>query len=235
MSRSDRIPALAGAFLLVAAVVVVCRAGEPGPAVGAAAAEVALSSDTLALALLSTVRGADPVVCELAVRAVDGRHGWSSTADELVGVGAPLSPLQRATVQWAVEDADRARVDAAAIEPLAAGLRDPDPCVRRMAALKLGRTRHARAIAELRAALGAPDPGLRAAGALGLGYAEDPATIGALGDALGDASVQVRATAAWALGAIEDERAIPHLVPVLARDADPIVRKAAAWALGEIE
>jgi len=229
----DRIPALASAFLLVAAVVVVCRAGEPGPA--AQAAEPAVPSDTLAAALLATVRGADPVVCELAVRAVDGRHGWSSTMDELVGVGAPLTPLQRATVHWAVQGQDRPPGDEAAIDPLAAGLRDPDPCVRRMAALKLGRMRDPRGISELRAALAAPDPGLRAAGALGLGYAEDPATIGELGEALGDARVEVRATAAWALGAIEDERAIPHLLPVLERDADPNVRKAAAWALGAIE
>lgn len=230
---ADRIPALASALLLVAAVVVVCRAGEPGPA--AQAAEPAVPSDSLAAALLATVRGADPVVCELAVRAVDGRHGWSSTRDELVGVGAPLNPLQRATVQWAVQDRDRTAGDAAAIDPLAAGLREPDPCVRRMAALKLGRMRDPRAISELRAALAAPDPGLRAAGALGLGYAEDPATIGELAEALGDARVEVRATAAWALGAIEDERAIPHLLPILERDADPDVRKAVAWALGAIE
>lgn len=235
-TRRDRIPVLAGAALLIAATVVVCRAGGPSPATEAEAAEPSVRSDTLALALLATVRGADPVVCELAVRAVDGRHGWSSTVDELVGVGAPLSPLQRATVQWAVEDDEKAvSADAAAIVPLTAGLRDPDPCVRRMAALKLGRTRHPRGIAALRSALDAPDPGLRAAGALGLGYAEDPAAIGALGDALGDESAQVRATAAWALGAIEDERAIPALLPVLERDADPNVRKAAAWALGEIE
>lgn len=233
--RGDRIPALAAAALLLSAVVVVCRAGEPGPA--AQAAEPAIASDTLAASLLATVRGADPVVCELAVRAVDGRHGWSSTVDELVGVGAPLSPLQRATVRWAIHDrntgpGDR---DPAAIDPLAAGLRDADPCVRRMAALKLGRMRQPRAVSALLAALAAPDPGLRAAGALGLGYAEDAATIGELGAALGDASPQVRATAAWALGAIEDERAIPQLLPVLARDEDADVRMAAAWALGEIE
>jgi HEAT repeat protein len=235
LSREGRIPALAGAFLLLATVVVFCRAGEPRPEAEAAVTDPALSSDTLATALLAMVRGADPVVCELAVRAVDGRHGWSSTVDELAGVGATLTPLQRATVHWAVGDGKRMDRDAASIEPLAAGLRDVDPCVRRMAALKLGRTRAPRAIAELRAALTAPDPGLRAAGALGLGYAEEPGTLGDLADALGDDSAAVRATAAWALGSIEDERAIPRLLPVLSDDADPNVRKAAAWALGEIE
>lgn len=226
--------AFAGMIALVAAVLVVCRAGEAGPSAQAEAATASVPSDSLASALLATVRGADPVVCELAVRAVDGRHGWSSTADELAGVGAPLTPLQRATIQWAVESEEE-HADAGVVEPLAAGLRDPDACVRRMAALKLGHTRDPRGIAALHAALEAPDVAQRAVGALGLGYAEDPAAIDDLGDALDDASPEVRAAAAWALGEIEDARAIPLLIPVLSGDEDPGVRQVAAWALGAIE
>jgi HEAT repeat protein len=226
---------VAAGVVLAAAVLAVCREGE-GPASRAEAAVAQVPGDSLAAELLATVRGADPVVCELAVRAVDGRHGWSSTADELAGVGATLTPLQRATIQWAVDDGDEEeRSDAAAIEPLSRALRDPDPCVRRMAALKLGRSGEPRAIAALTSALADAEPELRAVGALGLGYAEDPASIDPLGDVLDDGSPEVRAAAAWALGEIEDARAIPLLIPVLRGDADPAVRRVAAWALGSIE
>ena len=236
MKRTGRnVAGLAAGIVLAAAVLAVCRAGE-GPASRAEAAVARVPSDSLAAALLATVRGADPVVCELAVRAVDGRHGWSSTADELAGVGATLTPLQRATIQWAVDDGDEEeRPDPAAVEPLSAALRDPDPCVRRMAALKLGRSGHPQAIAALTTALGDAEPELRAVGALGLGYAEDPASIDPLGDVLDDGSPEVRAAAAWALGEIEDARAVPLLIPVLRGDADPAVRRVAAWALGSIE
>lgn len=223
-----------GLIVLLAAVLIVCRDGEAGPSAQAEAATARVPADSLASALLETVRGADPVVCELAVRAVDGRHGWSSTADELAGVGASLTPLQRATFQWAVEGNEEA-ADGGAVEPLAAGLADPDPCVRRMAALKLGRTGDPRGIAALRSALVSPDVAQRVVGALGLGYAEDPAVIDDLGGALDDASPEVRAAAAWALGEIEDARAIPLLIPVLGGDEDPAVRQVAAWALGAIE
>jgi hypothetical protein len=227
--------AVAGLIVATAGFFVVCRAGEAGSSGQAEAATATVPADSLANALLSTVRGADPVVCELAVRAVDGRHGWSSTADDLAGVGMPLTPLQRATVQWAIAGGEEGFADAAAVEPLTTGLRDPDPCVRRVAALKLGRGRDPRGIAALRAALAAPDASLRAVGALGLGYAEDPATIDDLGGALDDSSPEVRAAAAWALGEIEDARAIPFLIPVLGQDDDPAVRRVAAWALGQIE
>lgn len=229
-----RAAAIASLFVLAAAILVVCRAGDAGPAAQAQSPTPVLPADTLATLLLATVRGADPVVCELAVRAVDGRHGWSSTADELAGVGAPLSPTQKATIHWAVEgDPDRA--DPSAVEPLAAALAESDPCVRRMAALKLGRMRDPRGTAALRSALASADAEQRAVGALGLGYGEDPAAIDALGAVLDDPSSEVRAAATWALGEIEDARAIPLLIPVLGEDEDPAVRQVAAWALGEIE
>ena len=233
-SAHRRAGVFAGVIALLAAVLVFCRAGEAGSSAQAEAAIARVPADSLASALLETVRGADPVVCELAVRAVDGRHGWSSTADELAGVGTPLTPLQRATIQWAVEGEEET-AGASAVAPLVAGLQDPDPCVRRMAALKLGRTGDPRGIAALRAAIVAPGVEQRAVGALGLGYAEDPAAIDDLGDALDDASPEVRAAATWALGEIEDARAIPLLIPVLSGDEDPGVRQVAAWALGSIE
>lgn len=228
---------LAGMIVLMAAVLVVCRADEAGSSAQAEAAIATAPADSLASALLGMVRGVDPVVCELAVRAVDGRHGWSSTADELAGVGTRLTSFERATVQWAIQgdDEDERTADAEAFEPLVAGLRDPDPCVRRMAALKLGRGRDPRALGALRAALADPEVALRTVGALGLGYADDPAAIEDLGGVLDDASPEVRAAAAWALGEIEDARAIPLLVPVLREDDDPAVRQVAAWALGSIE
>jgi hypothetical protein len=232
-----RAAGIASLFVLAAAILVVCRSGDAGPSAQAQSAGPAIPADSLATQLLATVRGADPVVCELAVRAVDGRHGWSSTADELAGVGAPLSRLQRATIQWAVagEDDASSGASAAAVAPLARALAEPDACVRRMAALKLGRMRDPRGIDALRGALASADADQRAIGALGLGYAEDPSAIEALGGALDDASPEVRAAATWALGEIEDARAIPLLIPVLGGDEDPAVRQVAAWALGEIE
>ena len=232
-----RAAGIASLFVLAAAILVVCGSGDAGPAAQAQSADPAIPADSLAVALLATVRGSDSVVCELAVRAIDGRHGWSSTADELAGVGAPLTALQRATVQWAVGDEDGEPSGAAptSVAPLATALADADPCVRRIAALKLGRMRDPRGIDALRAALASSNADQRAIGALGLGYAEDPAAIDALGGALDDASPDVRAAATWALGEIEDARAIPLLIPVLGEDEDPAVRRVAAWALGEIE
>lgn len=239
MSRSIHVRAagIASLFVLAAAILVVCRSGDAGPAAQAQAAAPAIPADSLAVALLATVRGSDPIVCELAVRAVDGRHGWSSTVDELAGVGAPLTALQRATIQWAVDggDDERTGASATAVAPLATALADPDLCVRRMASLKLGRMRDPRGMDALRGALASEDPGQRAIGALGLGYSEDPASIDPLGGALDDPSPEVRAAATWALGEIEDARAIPLLIPVLGEDEDPAVRRIAAWALGEIE
>ena len=239
MSRSIQVRAagIASLFVLAAAILVVCRSGDAGPAAQAQAAAPAIPADSLAVALLATVRGSDPIVCELAVRAVDGRHGWSSTPDELAGVGAPLTALQRATIHWAVDggDDEPAGASATAVAPLTTALADPDPCVRRMAALKLGRMKDPRGMVALRGALASADPDQRAIGALGLGYSEDPASIDALGGALDDASPEVRAAATWALGEIEDARAIPLLIPVLGEDEDPAVRRVAAWALGEIE
>jgi hypothetical protein len=228
---------MASLFVLAAAILVVCRSGDAGPAAQAQSAGPAIPADSLAAELLATVRGSDPVVCELAVRAVDGRHGWSSTADELAGVGAALTQLQRATIQWAVSGGDDERPGASpsSVAPLATALADPDPCVRRIAALKLGRMRDPRGMDALRGALASADAGQRAIGAMGLGYSEDPAAIDALGGALDDASSEVRAAASWALGEIEDARAIPLLIPVLGEDEDPAVRQVAAWALGEIE
>jgi hypothetical protein len=230
-----RAAGIASLFVLAAAILVVCRSGDAGPAAQAQSAGPAIPADSLAAELLTTVRGADPVVCELAVRAVDGRHGWSSTADELAGVGARLTSLQRATIRWAVAGGDDERAEPAAVAPLATALADADPCVRRMAALKLGRMRDPRGLEALRGALASGDADQRAIGALGLGYSEDPAAIEALGGVLDDASPEVRAAAAWALGEIEDARAIPLLIPVLGGDEDPAVRQVAAWALGEIE
>ena len=233
-----RAAGIASLFVLAAAILVVCGSGDAGPAAQAQSAGPAFPADSLAAELLATVRGSDPVACELAVRAVDGRHGWSSTADELAGVGAPLTPIQRATIQWAVDggdDDERPGASAAAVAPLATALADPDPCVRRMAALKLGRIRDPRGMDALRGALSSADADQRAVGALGLGYSGDSASIDALGGVLDDASPEVRAAATWALGEIEDARAIPLLIPVLGEDEDPAVRQVAAWALGEIE
>ncbi|NNG16699.1 MAG: HEAT repeat domain-containing protein [Gemmatimonadales bacterium] len=179
-------------------------------------------------AFLSSVRGASPLVCGLAGRVVEGRHGWSRIQPSLGGSagGGDAADLAR----WAM----RGRFDASVVEPLARALTDPGPCVRAMAARLLGRTESAEAVARLQSALNHADAETRKVGALGLGIAESEDAVPPLVRALEDRDAGVRATAAWALGEIEDRAAVMPLVSIM-RDADRSVRLNAVYALGEIE
>lgn len=197
----------------------------------AADAPALVPQESLAVALLAEARGAGPIFCELAARGASGWNGGSSTDVRLFAIGLE-NPRAAATVRWATEHETR---DPAALPPLLRGLQDPDPCVRRIAALELGRADLPAARDALREALGSGDPGVREAGALGLGHAGDENAIGPLLGALGDDAPTVRAAGAWALGAIGSERAIEPLTALLASDPVAGVRATAAWALGEIE
>jgi HEAT repeat protein len=212
----------------------------------------------LARAFLAGVRGAAPLMCELAGRGMDNR--WGDGMPDVAGeLGSDTDTHE--VMLWAMRDVNSAEP----VPILRAGLSDADPCVRTMSARLLGRTRDPAALAALIPALRDQIAETRSAAALGLGYAEspraieplslalkdadahvrasaafalgkieNPTAVTSLGTALQDVSASVRATAAWALGQIEDHRSVPALGTLLV-DSDTGVRRNAAWALGRIE
>ena len=200
-------------------------AGLTAPARGQERATVADSAAVMAV--VESVRGANPVVCELAARTVENQWGW--------GMSSNFRAPRDATVRAALDVTHGRRAPDAAVPALAAALRDDDACVRRLAAPLLGRVRTPATLAALRSALRDERPATRQGAATALGFGEDPAAIPALLGGLQDAEPRVRAACAWALGEIEDSRAIGALVRVLREDRDADVRAAAAWALGSIE
>lgn len=187
-------------------------AGNPAPR-GAAA-------DVDAGRFLAAARGADPVICSLAAAPL-GNH-WGSDA--------PLAvrDAESALVEWALKPSIQER-DLTVLE---GGLRDPDGCVRAMAARLLASADEGGRI--LQRALGDDAPDTRRVAAQGLGYAEDRTAVAPLIRRIEDDDAGVRAAAAWALGRIEDPAAERALGNAL-RDSSPDVRLAAIHALGSLE
>jgi hypothetical protein len=176
--------------------------------------------------LLASVRGASPLYCELATRLVDGRVWWSSSGTDLIEVDSGSAEL----IRWV----HRKHADARVVPRLAAGLRDEDRCVRRIAGALLGRVDVPNAFATLTEALDHPNEGTRSAAAIGLGLADQDGAVQPLIRKLRDPSADVRRSSAWALGAIEHRSALVPLIELLERDTDARVRQAAAWAIGEV-
>ncbi len=223
-----RLWAMGGALALLALALPLTCSGPDSNGVAATRPSAAAADSALATRLVDAARGADPVVCGLAARAMD--HGWWESG---MGIepGVSDDPVSGEVIDWALAP----REAVGAVAPLAAVLADPDPCVRRLAARVLGRSRSPEAVVALRRALDSATAGEREMGAVGLGFAEDAAALPDLVEALRDPEPRVRLAAAWALGEIESPDAIPPLVDTLARDEEAGVREAAAWALGEIE
>ena len=187
-----------------------------------------IPDDTAAVSrLLGVVRGANPLVCEMAVRTADQRGTWSSwgSSDALT-----LDSASSAVLDWA----HRSHNDPALVAPLRRGVQDDDACVRRVAASLLSNVRHPSAVDALRQALEDARPGTREVAAFGLGMAHVESSSDALERRLGDDAAPVRRAAAWALGELELKKSIPALIHLLARDPDARVRQAAAWAIGNI-
>lgn len=141
--------------------------------------------------LFDGLRGANPVQCELAIGTVGTWYGWRQVTPD-------RDPEAGAVVAWV----DQRHKNPALVAPLAAALRDPDPCVRRMAARLLGRLRVPAARASLLEALGDREAETRRLAAIGLGFYSDRTTTPQLVRALGDRDPGVRAAVAWALGAV---------------------------------
>jgi HEAT repeat protein len=175
------------------------RDREPPPLNGAPAQPVGPESlapaDSLAADLLARIRGLDPVACELASRAIRSRNWWGSPYEP----AASDDPRVTAIVHWALDAGGPS-----AVSVLGGGLGDPDPCVRRVAAIRLGRIEDRTALDRLRRSLESPSPDEREVAALGLGISENPDAVPALVQHLeDDESPRVRRAAAWALGEIE--------------------------------
>ena len=179
--------------------------------------------------MLRTVRGVDPLLCELAVRSVD-MHGWWSNWGPISGDPLEMDSASAAIVHWIQQDHSDPRF----VAPLSTALRDADACTRRVAGSFLGRIDHPSARAALVSALNDANAGTRAAAAIGLGLGEhgNHEAVQPLVARLRDGSADVRRASAWALGAIEDSSATGPLMDVLRGDSDARVRQAAAWALG---
>jgi hypothetical protein len=186
--------------------------------------------DTAAVSrLLRVARGADPLVCEMSVRAVDMHGSWMNWGS--IG-GAPLivDSASSALLDWV----QRSHNDPNLVAPLRAAIRDDDVCVRRVAGSLLSRVRHPSATSAMIDALNDARPGTREVAAFGLGLAEAESAADALQRRLRDDAPAVRRAAAWALGEIDVKRAVPALIEVLSKDPDARVRQAAAWAIGNI-
>ena len=252
-------------FLLPATLLSYGRAHQAEPATSARAASSgpgASEQTADARAFLASVRGASPVVCELAAQSLGNGWGWGS--GEIDDVAALVSGSEEAGryLTW-MSDRSFTAADVAAMR---AGLSDPDACVRRMAArmlsrdgvpggvdalldalrsgeanarnaaiLGLGSAGDARAVGPLTNLAGDTDPGVRAAVAWALGHTASHDAVASVSRLTGDREARVRRSAARALGRLEDSSSIPTLSRLLASDPDPGVRRAAAWALGQIE
>jgi hypothetical protein len=180
--------------------------------------------------LLTSVRGAAPLYCELVTRNVEQRGSWSywggMGSDPLVTDTASASLLR-----WAQGKHN----DPSVVPKLRGGLRDSDACVRRVAGGLLAHVDHANAKAALMDALDDDRAEVREVAAFGIGIAEYAAAVDELIGRLKDTSPGVRRASAWALGAIEQKKAVPALMTLLARDSDARVRQTAAWAIGNIK
>lgn len=183
---------IAGVMLLVGVPLMRGDGAPPPPRAPAAPPGMPDPADTVQLkTFLAGMRGAAVLPCELGMHALDNL--WFS--DDPVPDRNPEAWQLITAVKQPI-------VDPGAVALLAAGLRDRDPCVRRVASRLLGRSRLPAARTALLAALRDSDPSVRRLGALGLGFSDDAKIAPSLVPVLRDADASVRAAAAWAIGAV---------------------------------
>lgn len=180
-------------------------------------------------AVLTGARGANPVMCALAARALDQSMHWGDFRP-----GYDPRGLEARAVRETLRVAFDVLHDPSVVDVLRPALGDPDACVRRVAAPLLGRLRHPDGLQALRRAVRDPSAVTRETAALSLGFSGDALAVPDLVATLRDATPEVRIAAAWALGEIESKTALQPLVAAL-EDTDARVRATSAWALGRIE
>lgn len=215
-----------GVGLVLAAKTMSAGDARPGFIVAPFTTQLSAQQSEQAAALLSAMRGVNPVACRLASRSLGnnwGNGGMLASADE-------LSAADQAVYEWATSSA----LEPSAIPTVRRSLVDTDACVRRTAAMLLGRARVKALAPELRDELGSADATTREAALYAIGQAGHKADVTAAQRALEDTNARVRLTAVWALGMIGDASAVPALIPML-RDRDVAMRINAAYALGSIE
>lgn len=193
--------------------------GERGPS--------AQDDSTNAAAILAAVRGESPLACSLTARTLE--NGWGSPHRLGGPDAAALNDADAAAFDWVV---DR-RISSDVLPLLRRAMGDADACVRRTAALLVGRVGGNDLGDQLRSELSAPDATRREMAVLALGYAGEKTTEPALASAARDAEPRVRRTAAWALGRTDNDAAVQPLMGML-RDADAMVRVNAALSLGSL-
>ena len=181
-------------------------------------------------ALLTSARGAPPMICAMAAQSLRN-WGWGDGSAD-----APATPLSSivSTVNYQlrqnngdlrVEDVDR----------LMSALSSDDACVRELSVRILGTQRKDDRISKgFIVRLAQNDVPTREVAAFGLGLADAETAVNPLIQTLRDAAPSVRANSAWALGRIENGRAVAPLVTLFKDDA-PTVREAAVIAVGHME
>lgn len=180
-----------------------------------------------AATMLNALRTGDPLICELLVENI-GNH-WSSHD------GAGQFQDARVTLESAKDSVHGRIAGEGTIQLLLASLDTDDPCVRRVAAEWLGRSRVEDA--RLLQKLDDRSPRTRSATAyaIGIGHkSHGAAGRRALEKLLRDGGSDDGAMAAWALGEIEDSASAPVLMQALRSPHAP-VRLASIDALGTLE
>ncbi|MFN2637444.1 MAG: HEAT repeat domain-containing protein [Gemmatimonadaceae bacterium] len=182
-------------------------------------------------ALLTSARGAPPMICAMAAESVrEWGWGWGDAND------APSTPLK--TIVSAVNSQLRMNQGQLAtedIDKLMTGLSSDDACVREISVRLLGTQKKNDQISKgFIVRLANNDASVKEVAAFGLGLAQPTSAVDPLIQSLRDASPGVRANAAWALGRIDNGRALASLVNLFRDDAE-IVREAAVIAVGHME
>ena len=178
--------------------------------------------------LLSSVRGANGVLCGAVDRSFDTGY-WAHSLSSVIE--SDFADQRSADIaRWV----GKRKFSESVLSVVRPALADPDACVRRIAARVAGGTKVTGLHNRLSNELASSDTRTRTAAIFALGFGDSVESIPALRENLNASDRNVRVAAIWALGTIGDASINTTLVSVLERDADPVVRSAAAWAIGRI-
>ncbi|HUQ99661.1 MAG TPA: HEAT repeat domain-containing protein [Gemmatimonadaceae bacterium] len=181
-------------------------------------------------ALLTSARGAPPLICAMAAQSLRN-WGWGDNSAD-----APSTPLSSivSTVNYQLRQ-NNGDLPSEDVDRLMSALSSDDACVRELSVRILGtQNKDDRISKGFIVRLAQNDVSTREVAAFGLGLADAETAVNPLIQTLRDAAPGVRANSAWALGRIENGRALAPLV-ALFRDDVASVREAAVVAVGHME